>query len=74
MPKIIICSLAQRTSSIFASQGVPVYLFSKITPTPFVVSILFNMFIFKYLTQQQMLMCEILQCLFDVSEFFFVSD
>ncbi|XP_078369172.1 phosphopentomutase-like [Oculina patagonica] len=28
--------LAQRTSSVFASQGVPVYLFSKITPTPFV--------------------------------------
>lgn len=32
------CSLAQRTGSVFASQGVPVYLFSKITPTPFVVS------------------------------------
>ncbi|XP_015765502.1 PREDICTED: phosphoglucomutase-2-like [Acropora digitifera] len=27
---------AQRTGNVFASQGVPVYLFSKITPTPFV--------------------------------------
>ncbi|RMX38377.1 hypothetical protein pdam_00005487 [Pocillopora damicornis] len=28
--------LAQRTSCVFASQGVPVYIFSSITPTPFV--------------------------------------
>ena len=34
----LFCRLAQRTSIVFASQGVPVYLFSKITPTPFVVS------------------------------------
>ncbi|XP_073253701.1 phosphopentomutase-like [Porites lutea] len=28
--------LAQRTSTVFANQGVPVYMFSRITPTPFV--------------------------------------
>ena len=44
-----ICSLALRTSSVFASQGVPVYLFSKITPTPFVVSIIFDTYAVLYL-------------------------
>lgn len=33
------CRLAQRTSTVFANQGVPVYMFSRITPTPFVVSL-----------------------------------
>lgn len=54
MSKNIFCSLAQRTSSVFASQGVPVYLFTKITPTPFVVSILMSMYILKYLMKQLM--------------------
>ena len=34
--------LAERTAAVFLSQGVPVYLFSSITPTPFVVRALFH--------------------------------
>ena len=46
---LCISRFARLAATTFISQGIPVYLFSDITPTPFVVSVCF----YNFLSQDQ---------------------